>query len=196
MGQEGENMDHIIKRLIGELLGLVPAVDQDAVHRAIKFALTKHEGQFRIDGEPHVCHLLRVAAAAAHYAIEHCPRDLRELVQSGLLHDTVEDTNTTVQEVTELFGETVARNVSALSHIEEEEADEIYLSRVANGGRNAVLTKRFDRLDNIKTLANAPAEFRAMKLAEIRSAIPIWYRIDPEGAREIEKEVSHEQTNR
>ena len=183
-------MDDIIKRLIGELLGFIPAADQEAVQRAIHFALERHEGQFRLDGEPHACHLLRVAAAAAHYATEHCPSDLRELVQSGLLHDTVEDTNTTVEEVTELFGETVARNVLALSHIEEEEADEVYLSRVANGGRNAVLTKRFDRLDNIKALANAPTEFRAMKLAEIRSALPIWYRIDPDGAREIEKEVT------
>lgn len=185
-------MDDIIKikQLVDELPGLVPVVDRDVVHRAIQFALAKHEGQFRLGGEPHACHLLRVAMAAAHYATEYCPRDLRELVQSGLLHDTVEDTNATVQEVIELFGETVARNVLALSHIEEEEADEVYLSRVANGGRNAVLTKRFDRLDNIKTLANAPAEFRAMKLAEIRSALPIWYRIDPDGAREIEKEVT------
>ena len=183
-------MDDIIKRLIGELLGFIPAADQEAVQRAIHFALERHEGQFRLDGEPHACHLLRVAAAAAHYATEYCPRDLRELVQSGLLHDTVEDTNTTIKEVIELFGETVARNVLALSHIEEEEADEVYLSRVANGGRNAVLTKRFDRLDNIKTLANAPAEFRATKLAEIRSALPIWYRIDPDGAHEIEKEVT------
>jgi len=183
-------MNNIIKQLIGELLGIVPAADHDAVHRAIQFVLIKHEGQFRLDGELHASHLLRVAIAAAHYATKHCPRDLRELVRSGLLHDTVEDTNTTVKEVTELFGEAVARNVLALSHIEEEEADEVYLSRVANGGRNAVLTKRFDRLDNIKSLANAPAEFRATKLAEIRSALPIWYRIDPDGAHEIEKEVT------
>lgn len=45
-------------------------------------------------------------------------------------------------------------------------------------------------MDNIKTLANAPAEFQATKLAEIRSALPIWYRIDPDGAYEIEKEVT------
>ena len=81
-------------------------------------------------------------------------------------------------------------NMEANPGDEEEQADEVYLSRVANGGRNAVLTKRFDRLDNIKALANAPAEFRAMKLAEIRSALPIWYRIDPDGACEIEKEVT------
>lgn len=183
-------MDDTLKRLTGELLGLVPATDREVVHRAIQFALTKHDGQFRLGGEPHAYHLLRVAIAAASYAAENCPNDLRELAQSGLLHDTVEDTNTTVEEVTELFGETVARNVLALSHVEEEEADEVYLTRVANGGRNAVLAKRFDRLDNIKALANAPAEFRATKLAEIRLALPIWYRIDPDGAREIEKEVT------
>lgn len=183
-------MDDIIKRLIGELLGLVLVANREAVTRAIQFALQKHDGQFRLGGEPHACHLLRVAIRAANYATKNCPNDFRELVQSGLLHDTVEDTNTTVKEVAELFGKAVARNVLAVSHIEEEEADEVYLSRVANGGRNAVLTKRFDRLDNIKTLANAPTEFRETKLAEIRNALPIWYRIDPEGAHEIEKEVT------
>ena len=44
--------------------------------------------------------------------------------------------------------------------------------------------------------ADHDAVHRAMKLAEIRLALPIWYRIDPDGAREIEKEVNHEQTNR
>lgn len=179
-----------IKQLIDELLEQVPAADREAVNRAIYFALLRHDGQFRLDGEPHACHLLRVGIAAAIYATDNCPNDLRELVQSGLLHDTVEDTNTTVEEVAELFGEAVARNVLAVSHVEEEESDEVYLTRVANGGKNAVLTKRFDRLDNVKALANAPAEFRAMKLAEIRSALPIWYRIDPDGACEIEKEVT------
>ncbi len=188
-------MDNMIKRLIGALLEQVPAADREAVNRAIQFALQKHDGQFRLDGEPHACHLLRVAIRAAHYATRNCPNNLCELVQSGLLHDTVEDTNTTVEAVAELFGEVVARNVLAVSHIKEEEPDEVYLARVASYGRNAVLTKRFDRLDNIKTLANTPAEFRETKLAEIRTALPIWHRIDPEGAQEIEKEVSHEQTN-
>lgn len=177
-------------QLIGQLLGLVPVKDQEAVNQAIEFALIKHEGQVRLGGEPHAHHLLRVAIAAATYANENCPEDLVELTQSGLLHDTVEDTNTTAEEVAGLFGEDVARNVQALSHIEEEEADEVYLSRVASGGRNAVLTKRFDRLDNITALAIAPAEFRTKKLDEVRSALPIWRRIDPEGALEIQSLLS------
>jgi (p)ppGpp synthase/HD superfamily hydrolase len=122
------------------------------------------------------------------------PEHLRILVLAGVLHDILEDTPTTDEELRREFGIEVARIVRALSHKEEEEADEVYLSRVANGGRLAVLVKRFDRLDNIRSLAKAPANFRARKLAEIRSALPLWYLIDPEGAREIEKEISHEQT--
>ena len=77
----------------------------------------------------------------------------------------------------------------AVSHVEEEEPDLVYLSRVASGGKLAVLVKRFDRLDNLLSLAKTPAEFRAKKLTEITAALPIWYHIDPEGAPQIEAEL-------
>lgn len=175
--------------LTDRLLGLIPDDSQETVCKAIQFALKKHKGQFRNDGEPQTDHLLRVGIIAARYASENCPSDLRELVLSGLLHDVVEDTETTEKEITDFFGVNVARNVQAVSHFEEEEPDEVYLARVAAGGKNAVLAKRFDRLDNTRTLANTSPEFRAKKLAEIRGALHIWQRIDPDGAREIEMEL-------
>lgn len=177
------------QQLIDVLLEVIPVDDLDAVESGIRFALEKHEGQVRLGGEPHTHHVLRVAAAAARYASKNCPGDLLELTFSGLLHDTVEDTDTTVEEITALFGDRVAQNVAALSHIEEEEPDEVYLARVAAGGRNAVLTKRFDRLDNMRALAAAPPEFRAKKLTEVRMALPIWQQIDPEGAECIVAEL-------
>lgn len=177
------------QQLIDGLLKVIPVDDREAVERGIKFALEKHEGQIRLGGEPHTHHVLRVATAAAHYARKNCPGNLLELTFSGLLHDTIEDTDATAEEIAALFGDRIARNVVALSHIEEEEPDEVYLARVAAGGRNAVLSKRFDRLDNIHALASAPTDFRARKLEEVRVALPIWQQIDPEGAQLIVAEL-------
>ena len=175
-----------ISELMQELRSIVPPWAWEEVERAIQFILEKHAGLTRPGGEPAPAHLLRVGLRAARYATAKAPADTVELVQSALLHDVVEDTSTTAAEVAKRSGSAVAANVAAVSHYEEEESDEVYLSRVAAGGRNAVLTKRFDRLDNLETLANAAPEFRARKLAEVRTALPIWRRIDPDGATEIE----------
>ena len=50
-----------------------------------------------------------------------------------------------------------------------------------------MLVKRFDRLENLNDLVKAPKEFRLRKLRELEQAIPVWQKIDPEGAVEIEK---------
>ncbi len=177
------------KKLADELPDLVSAQHRQITKRAIKFAQAKHERQFRLGGEPQVCHVLRVGIRAAKYARENCPGKILELVLTSLLHDIIEDTKITPEEFRKLFGQKVFENIVALSHIEEEEPDEVYLTRVAAAGRIAVLVKRFDRLDNIESLANAPVEFRQRKLVETRNALPIWSKIDPDGAQGIEKEL-------
>ena len=158
---------------------------------AARFAESKHAGQVRLDGEPHFYHVLRVGFAAAEYALAHDfePAKFRTLVLSAVLHDVLEDTPTTDEELAMMFGSEVALTVRALCHVEEEEPEEVYLSRVASGGKLAVLVKRFDRLDNLLTLAGTSTEFRAKKLTEITAALPIWYHIDPEGAPQIEAEL-------
>jgi (p)ppGpp synthase/HD superfamily hydrolase len=107
----------------------------------------------------------------------------------------LEDTDATDAALADLFGARVAKVVRALSHVEEEEPDAVYLRRVAAGGPLAVIAKRSDRLDNLDTLRYAPHEFRERKLKEIRVALPLWYEIDPEGAPQIEvllEEVENE----
>jgi len=193
----GVCVNNEIKKIAEELLDLMLAEHRQNIKSAINVAQEKHEGQFRLGGEPQVCHVLRVGIRAAKYARENCPGKIVELVLTSLLHDIIEDTKITPEEFRKLFGQKVLENVAALSHIEEEEPDEVYLARVVKAGRIAVLVKRFDRLDNIESLAKAPADFRQKKLDEIRNALPIWREIDPDGAREIEKEVEvYEQTPR
>lgn len=158
---------------------------------AAKLAGERHAGQTRLGGEPHLNHVLRVGMRAAEYALAHSfePERFRILVLSAILHDVLEDTATTDEELVAEFGPEVARVVRAVSHVEEEEPEEVYLSRVAEGGSLAILVKRCDRLDNLVSLATAPADFRARKISEVQTALPIWQRIDPEGAVEIEMEL-------
>lgn len=175
-----------IIRLNDELMRLVSTVIRGPIRQALAFALDRHAGQYRIDdSEPYILHVLRVAVALARDSYGRPSSEILILVQAALLHDTLEDTATTEQELRERFGDAVARIVRAVSHGQEEEPDEVYLSRVAEAGQLAILVKRCDRLDNIRSLENAPESFRRKKFAEIERALPIWQRIDPEGARMI-----------
>lgn len=164
---------------------------KEAVKKAIGLELERHTGQYRVDGEPYINHVLRVGIAAAEYALKKMPEQLGILASAAILHDILEDTPTTDEELREKFGEEVARIVRALSHEQEEEPDEIYLTRVVRGGKLAVLIKRFDCLDNIACLAKAPENFRAQKIAERKASLPIWERIDPEGAVEIKRALEN-----
>ncbi len=176
------------------------------VAQAVAFALRVHDGQKRPGGESQYDHLMRVGEIASRFADRYSEDDvppefrlseeeIETLLTAAVLHDTIEDTGTTYDELAAKFGEQVAQIVRAVSHEEEEEPDEVYLRRVAAGGRLAIIVKRSDRLDNLNTLRHAPTEFRKRKLAEIRTALPVWHEIDPDGAPLIEEllqEVEHE----
>lgn len=185
-----ELMDNKESQLVNELMTNVPANVIGSIQKVIVFAQDRHTGQQRPGGESQMVHALRVAIAAACYAREQQPDDLVPLVQASLLHDVLEDTETSDEELSAMFGSEVTSVVRAVSHEEEEESDEIYLSRVAAGGQLALLVKRFDRLDNLRSLTNAPASFRQRKAEEVKAALPIWQRIDPEGSAQIEQALN------
>ncbi len=164
------------------------------ISRARQFARRVHNRQMRLDGESQFAHCERVATIVIGLLAEfhHPVRDdevVEDVVAAALLHDTLEDTETTDEELAGHFGERVARIVRAVSHEQEEEPDEVYLSRVAAGGREALLVKLADRLDNTRTLVRAPREFRERKLAEIRAALPIWERMFLESVPLIRKAI-------
>lgn len=161
---------------------------EDALSDAIDFAERAHIGQVRPGGEPQMAHIHRVVVRAVYAGAQErlSEGDQQILVCAAALHDVLEDTPCTDGQLAALFGGEVARVVRAVSHVSEEESDELYLSRVHAGGRLAVLVKRCDRLDNLQSLAHAPKKFRDVKLAEVEAALPIWRRIDPQGAPLIE----------
>lgn len=133
----------------------LPDADLDTLRRAFDFAADKHSGQIRQSGEPYVAHPLAVADIVA---------DLRLGVPSlcaAFLHDVVEDTDTPMTEIRDLFGDQVAFFVEGLTKLsriefqskEEHQAENLRKLIVAmTRDLRVVLIKLADRLHNIRTL--------------------------------------------
>jgi GTP diphosphokinase / guanosine-3',5'-bis(diphosphate) 3'-diphosphatase len=138
-----------------------PGSDLDLIRRAYDFAAKAHEGQTRRSGDPYVSHPLSVACIITELKLD------TPSVCAGLLHDAVEDTSATVEELTELFGQEVAFLVDGVTKLgklpytnrEEHQAENFrkMLMAMARDIR-VILLKLCDRLDNMRTLDHLPSE--------------------------------------
>ena len=127
----------------------------EKVHKAYVYAAQKHRGQLRQSGEPYLSHPLNVA-----YILAEMNMDV-DTVIGGLLHDTLEDTDATYEEVASLFGEDVAFIVNGVSKIgqiefksKEEKQAENFRKMLVSMSKDVrvILIKLADRLHNISTL--------------------------------------------
>ncbi|MDD2320609.1 MAG: bifunctional (p)ppGpp synthetase/guanosine-3',5'-bis(diphosphate) 3'-pyrophosphohydrolase [Geobacteraceae bacterium] len=145
--------------ILEKVLSYNPVADLDVVRRAYVFSAKVHQGQVRLSGEPYLVHPMEVAAVLA---------DLRldvQTVATGLLHDTLEDTLTTFEELESIFGSEVANLVDGVTKIskihfktkEESQAENFrkMLLAMANDIR-VILVKLADRLHNMRTLQYQP----------------------------------------
>jgi len=151
-----------------ELVDLVksydPYADEDALNRAYVFALKKHGSQLRTSGDPYYSHPIEVAGILTKYRL-----DCASIV-AALLHDTVEDTDTTLDEIKELFGEQVAQLVDGLTKLamiehktgSSKQAENFRKLLLAmSDDIRVLLIKLADRLHNMRTLNFCPADKRA-----------------------------------
>jgi GTP pyrophosphokinase len=151
--------------LVDELVALVgeynPDADSDEIRRAFAFAATRHDGQLRKSGEPFVLHPLGVAKICAQL------RQETPVVVAALLHDVVEDTDSTTEDMQAEFGEEVAtlvEGVTKLSKIQfasrEEAQAENYRKMILSMAQDVrvILLKLADRLHNMRTLAPLPKQ--------------------------------------
>src|SRR5437899_5843494 len=125
------------------------------VRKAYERAATAHHGQHRLSGEDYVNHPLEVAAILADLELD------AETIAAALLHDTVEDTNLTAEEVKREFGGGVARLVEGVTKLgrislrtdQQQQAENIRKMMVAMAeDLRVVLIKLADRLHNMRTL--------------------------------------------
>ena len=142
-----------------ELVELVksydPDADEDALNRAYVFAMKKHGAQLRASGDPYYSHPVEVAGILTKFKLD-C-----NSVIAGLLHDTVEDTGTTIEEVRSLFGDQVAALVDGLTKLAMIEQKSVYTKQAENFRKlllamsediRVLLIKLADRLHNMRTL--------------------------------------------
>ena len=131
------------------------------VKKAYEYACKAHDGQLRLSGEPYVSHPLAVAQTLAEMRLDGAS------VAAGLLHDTVEDTKATIEEIDEVFGEDVADIVDGVTKIsmmtfdskEEQQAENIRKMILAmNEDMRVLFVKLADRLHNMTTLGYQKAE--------------------------------------
>ena len=141
--------------LIDKIKAYDPTVDEDLVNRAYVFAMKAHGPQTRASGDPYFTHPLEVASILTSYKL-----DVSTIV-TALLHDTVEDTDATVEEIRELFGETIAKLVDGVTKLSRLETKSESMKQAENFRKLVVamaedlrvlLVKLADRLHNMQTL--------------------------------------------
>ena len=138
-----------------------PEADVDLLRRAYIFSAKVHQGQTRLSGEAYLNHPIEVAAILASLKLDAAS------VAAGLLHDTIEDTTATPEEITSMFGEEVAMLVDGMTKLsrmelqsrEQREAENFRKMIVAMAKDiRVILIKLADRLHNMRTLRSLPPE--------------------------------------
>ena len=133
-----------------------PEADVDLVRRAYIFSAKAHQGQTRMSGESYLIHPLDVAKILSELRLDPAT------VAAGILHDTIEDTTSTLEEIRALFGEEVAKLVDGMTKLsrmelqsrEEREAQNFRKMIVAmSNDIRVILIKLADRLHNMRTLS-------------------------------------------
>jgi len=155
-------MDPSAKIRIEDILNRVelyrPDLDEDLLRHAYVFAANRHQGQVRRSGEAYFIHPLTVAWMLAEMELDEVA------IAAGLLHDLLEDTDTTAEELELEFGPDVTRLVAALTKLSDFESS--FSSREATEAENfrrlllasmddvrVILVKLADRLHNMRTLS-------------------------------------------
>ena len=130
-------------------------VDTKLITRAYEYALKKHGDQLRKSGEPYIIHPLNVAYILAEIGLDEAT------ICAALLHDVVEDTNTTNEDIVNEFGEEIAQMVAGVTKLStiqfssaEEQQVEDYRKMFLAMGKDirVILIKLADRLHNMRTL--------------------------------------------
>lgn len=143
--------------------------DLDLLRRAYLFSAMVHKGQVRKSGEPYLAHPLEVANILAEMRLD------VTCVSTGLLHDVVEDTIATLEDIEKQFGKEIAHLVDGLTKIsqigyasrEESQAETVRKMLLAMvDDIRVVLVKLSDRLHNMRTLDYLPSEKRRRKSEE------------------------------
>lgn len=147
--------------ITSEVLSYHPKADTQLIEKAYVYSAKVHQGQIRLSGEPYLSHLLEAAHILAQLRMDVV------CIAAGLLHDVIEDTSTTYEEIRTIFGEETANIVAGVTKISKMHFSS-YKERQAENVRKmilamstdirVILVKLADRLHNMRTLGYQPEE--------------------------------------
>ncbi|MCG8508414.1 MAG: HD domain-containing protein, partial [Rhodospirillales bacterium] len=177
--------------LVERVLAYDPGVDEDALNRAYVFAMRAHGSQKRASGDPFFSHPLEVAGILTEYRLD------TDSIITALLHDTIEDTPATPEEIEEHFGTEVGRLVDGVTKLTRIELQSDQASQAENFRKlvlamskdiRVLLVKLADRLHNMRTLHYIKNEEKRRRIAVETMEIyaPLAERI---GMHEIKNEL-------
>jgi GTP pyrophosphokinase len=144
-----------IQDIIDKVIAYHPEADTDLISRAYVYSARVHDGQVRLSGEPYLSHPLEVAGLLADMRLDETS------IAAGLLHDVVEDTHTTIEQLSADFGPSLAGLVEGVTKIseltfqssQERQAESIRKMILAmSNDLRVILIKLADRLHNMRTL--------------------------------------------
>jgi guanosine-3',5'-bis(diphosphate) 3'-pyrophosphohydrolase len=145
-----------INDIIDKITEYHPDADLDIIDRAYIYSARVHDGQVRLSGEPYLSHPLEVAGILADMKLDVVS------VAAGLLHDVVEDTHASIEEINEMFGKDVSHIVSGVTKLsvlpfssgsQARQAESIRKMILAMADDiRVILIKLADRLHNMRTL--------------------------------------------
>jgi len=177
--------------LVEKVRAYDPAVDEDVLNRAYVFSMKMHGTQKRASGDPYFLHPLEVAGILTKYRLD------AKTIATALLHDTVEDTLTTVDEIERVFGPEIGRLVDGVTKLSRLELQSDQTKQAENFRKlllamsediRVLLVKLADRLHNMRTIGFIPSAEKRQRIARETMEIyaPLAERI---GMRQIQEEL-------
>ena len=158
-----------------------PNADMDLIERAYRYADGKHKDQLRKSGEPYIIHPLAVAEIVAEIGLD------SDAIAAALLHDCLEDTDASFEEISRLFGETIAELVEGVtkltrvqySTMEEQQMENLRKMFMAmSKDIRVILIKIADRLHNTRTLQyQSPAKQISKSMETMEIYAPLAHRL-------------------
>jgi len=186
--------------LVDRVKAYDPGADEEALNRAYVFAMKVHGSQTRLSGDPYFSHPLEVAGILTEYKV-----DMASII-TALLHDTVEDTETTLDDIQKSFGKDVARLVDGVTKLTRIE----FQSDQANQAENfrkfvlamsedirVLLVKLADRLHNMRTLhyIKKPEKRRRIAMETMDIYAPLAERIGMQGMKNELEDLAFSELN-
>ena len=172
--QQADDTDALVDKIIETVKSYSPNANTDMIYIAYRLAKSAHSHQFRRSGAPYIEHPVQIAYIASQLSLD------ATAISAALLHDVVEDTPYTYEDIETLFGKSVAEIVDGVTHLkqiqyntrEEQQVENLRKMFLAMAKDiRVVIIKLIDRLHNMRTLNFMP---RAKQLLISKETLDVY----------------------